>query len=441
MSESASHDPVQLLQRLLRFDTTNPPGNERACIEYIDALLRDAGVETTMLAKDPARPNLVARLRGIGDPPPLLLYGHADVVTTSHQRWSHPPFAGDVVDGVVWGRGALDMKGGLAMMISAMLRAADSPERPDANVMLAVVSDEEAGGVLGARFLVAEHPEAFAGVRHAIGEFGGFPLRVADRRFYLIQVGEKAPCWMQARVSGPAGHGARPMRGGAMAELGTLLTRLDRARLPVHITPVVRSMIEAMVDRLPRLKRLGLRRLLNPAWTDRILRRLGETGRNLEPLFRNTVNATVVRGGEKPNVIPSEITVGLDGRLLPGFTPDDLINELKAAVGARIRFEVLHHDPCPATLDLELVEPLAALLRAADPDAMAIPYLLPGSTDARFFSRLGIQTYGYLPMNLPAGFNFFETIHAADERIPATAIEFGAGVLLEAIRRYPFAAD
>jgi len=436
MSEPNGDRPAEILQRLIRFDTTNPPGDERACIAWVAALLESAGLETAEYAKSKERPNLVARLPGRGEGPPILMYGHADVVTTAHQAWTHPPFAGRIVDEYVWGRGALDMKGGLAMMIAAVLRAVAHGVVPAGDVLLAVLADEEAGGVCGARYLVEDHRDVFAGVRYAIGEFGGFPLRVAGRTFYLIQVGEKQPCWIEATITGPAGHGARPMRDGAMAELGRLLLRLNRFRLPIHITPIVREMIDSMAAALPAVKGSVLRRLLNPRWTDRILAHLGETGRNLEPLFRNTINATLVRGGDKPNVIPSEIALGLDARLLPGFTLDDLLAELRPILGTQIELDVRLYDPDARDLDFGLLDLLGELLCEAEPEAIPIPYLLPGSSDARFFSRLGIQTYGFTPMNLPEEFNFFETIHASDERIPVAAVEFGADILYRLIGHY-----
>jgi len=436
MNGAKGERPVEILQRLIRFDTTNPPGNERPCVEYVADLLASAGLETATYGTSVGRPNLVARLPGKGGAPPLLLYGHVDVVTTAHQTWSRPPFEGEIIDGYVWGRGALDMKGGLAMMIASFLRAAERGVVPSGDVLLAVLADEEAGGVHGARHLVEEHPEVFAEVRYAVGEFGGFPFRVAGRTFYLIQVGEKQPCWLETTITGPAGHGARPMRDGAMAKLGRLLVRLDRARLPIHVTPIVREMIGSMAAALPPTKRFVLRRLLNARWTDRVLARLGETGRNLEPLFRNTVNATIVRGGDKPNVIPSEITLGLDARLLPGFTLDDLLAELRPILGTDVGFDVRLYDPGPADPDLGLLDLLGGLLRRAEPEAIPVPYLLPGSSDARFFSRIGIQTYGFTPMNLPEEFHFFDTIHAADERIPAAAVDFGTDVLFRLIEQY-----
>src|SRR5215212_5350130 len=428
--------PDELLQRLIRFNTTNPPGNERECVEWIDGVLRDSGYETTMLAKDPERPNLLARLKGRDEVPSLLLQGHVDVVPVEGQNWQHPPFDGKNVDGWVWGRGALDMKGGVAMMLAAFLRAKAEGLTPPGDVLLLVLSDEESGGDYGAKYLVEEHARLFDGVRYAIGEFGGFTLYVGRRRFYPIQVGEKQVCWLRAVVRGPAGHGSLPLRGGTMAKLARLLKRLDRRRLPVHVTPVALQFFDTMAAASPFPTGTILRGLLNPRLTDRTLGLLGSKGRAFDPLLHNTVAATIVRGGEKINVIPSEVTVELDGRLLPGYAPTDLVAELHRLVGDEVELEVIRHDPGPAEPDMGLFETLAGILREADPEGIPVPLLFPAITDARFFSRLGIQTYGFLPMKLPAGFNFSQTIHAADERIPAEALSFGAGAIYKALQRF-----
>ena len=427
---------AELLSRLIRFNTTNPPGSEGECVRFLADLLGSASISTKLYSRSPDRPNLIARLPGRAEAPPLLLYGHADVVTTAGQTWSHPPFEGRIIDGSVWGRGALDMKGGVAMMVSALLRAKEEGLRPAGDIVLAIVADEEAGGADGARFLVEQHPDVFEGVRFALGEFGGFPLHLAGRRFYMIQVAEKQPCWLETTLRGRAGHGARPMRGGAMATLGRVLSALDRKRTPIHITPVTRRTIETITRHVSRPKGFILRRLLRPQLTDRILGLLGSTGRTFEPLFRHTVNATVVHGGEKPNVIPSEIVLGLDARILPGFDPEDLLDELRRLIGTDLGFRVLYHDTAPPDLDFGLFDTLGEVLRELDRDAIPVPFLLPGSTDARFFSQLGIQSYGFTPMSLPAGLDFFSTIHAADERIPVEALGFGANAILRVIERY-----
>jgi acetylornithine deacetylase/succinyl-diaminopimelate desuccinylase-like protein len=428
--------PAQLLQDLIRFDTTNPPGKEAECIAYIDRLLAGAGFETKLLADAPDRTNLITRLPGRGDAPPLLLYGHVDVVTTVGQTWKYPPFEGVEAEGYIWGRGALDMKGGMAMLLAALLRARQQGLRPAGDIIFVALADEENAGQHGAKFLVERHADLFEGVRYAISEFGGFSFYIGSQKFYPIQVAEKLPCWMRATLRGPAGHGALTMRGGAMAKLGHLLYRLDKRRLPVHITPAATLMVQALTSALPFPQRLALRQLLNPTLTDLILRSLGKRGQTFESLFRNTVNVTIVRGGEKINVIPTEITIELDGRLLPGFTPDDIIAELHQVIGAPIAFEVFQYEPSVTRIDMGLFDMLAGILRQADPDGIPIPFMLSAFSDARFFSRLSIQSYGFLPMNLPKDFSFQQTIHAADERIPVEALDFGTQAIYQVLERY-----
>jgi acetylornithine deacetylase/succinyl-diaminopimelate desuccinylase-like protein len=428
--------PVELLQNLIRIDTTNPPGNEAECITYINELLKEAGFDTAFFAKDKNRPNLIARLKGRGKAAPLMLYGHVDVVPTAKQAWTYPPFEAKIVDGFIWGRGALDMKGGIAMMLAAVLRAKAEGLTPSGDIVLVILCDEEAGSEYGAKYLVENHSDQFAEIRYAIGEFGGYTAHVGTKKFYPIQIAEKQVCSIKATIRGPGGHGARPMRGGAMAKLADFLHRLDKHRLPVHITPITRQMIEIITSNLSFPNGLIFRQLLNPFLTNSILRLLGDISQYFDPLVHNTVNATIVRGGEKINVIPSEITVELDGRLLPGFSSTDMLTELQQVIGEKVELEVLRHDPNPAEQDMGLFNTLAGILREADPDGIPMPMLLPAFTDACFFSRLGIQTYGFTPMKLPVGFNFFEVIHATDERIPVEAIDFGAKAIYELLKHY-----
>lgn len=428
--------PAELLQKLIRFDTTNPPGDERAIVEYLDGLLTGAGFETTILARDEARPNLVTRLPGRGQAPPLLFYGHLDVVSTENQDWTYPPFEGRIVDGFVWGRGALDMKGEVAMMLSALMRARAEGLAPAGDAILALVADEEVGGVYGARYLVEEHPGLFDGVRYAIGEAGGFTLHLSGRRFYPVMVAEKQSCCVRATVRGRAGHGAVPLRGEAMARLARLLARLDRRRLPVHVTPTARQMIEGMAAPLPAAQRLLLRQLLNPRLADRVLDLLGRLGEPLDPLLHNTVSPTMLRGSGQLNVIPAEVSLHLDGRLLPGYGPDDLLAELGRLLGAEVALEVTYYEPGPPDPDMGLFDLLAGILREADPEGHPMPLLMAGVTDARHFARLGIQTYGFTPLKLPPGLDFWQLVHAADERVPVEALDFGVEALYRLVERY-----
>jgi len=325
-------DSVELLRRLIRFDTSNPPGNERACIECVGGLLTRAGIECRYLASDPGRPNLFARVPGRGDSPPLLVYGHVDVVPADPEEWTHPPFDARLVDGEVWGRGALDMKGGVAMLMSTVLRVASAETRPPGDVLLALAVDEEAGSRAGMKYLVEEHAHLFSGVRYALSEGGGFTQWHSELRFVPISVAEKQRCLIRAAVRGPSGHAASGVTGSASGRLGRLLSRLASRRLPVHVTPVVRTMIEAMARSLPLHERIAARGLLTPALTDPVLAVLGADGRLLAPFFHNTATPTLVHGGVATNVIPAEFSLDLDGRVLPGSTPAKLIAEIDALV-------------------------------------------------------------------------------------------------------------
>lgn len=431
--------PVELLQNLIRFNTTNPPGNEVGCITYINNLLTQAGFETTLVSRVAERPNLITRLKGQGNAPPLLLYGHADVVTVENQRWQHPPFGGELADGCVWGRGAMDMKGGVAMMLAAFLEAKAEGLKPPGDVILVIVSDEEKGGEFGAKYLVENHVAQFAGVRYAIGEFGGFSFYVGKQKFYPIMVAEKGICRIEVTLHGPGGHPTETYHAGTMAKLGKLLQQLDREHLPVHITPATRQMIQTMSSALPFPTNLVLRQLLNPRLTDWMLGLIGKQVEQFEPLLHNTVNATTITGADVPNRIPDRIVVNLVFCLLPGYTPDDAISELRQFVGKDAEVKVVdtsYYEKLPMEPDMGLFGVLSNILREADPEGIPTPLVLPASTDGRVFSRLGIQTYGFLPMNLPSDFLFWQLMHAADERIPVEALTFGADAIYRLLQRY-----
>jgi acetylornithine deacetylase/succinyl-diaminopimelate desuccinylase-like protein len=426
---------VELTRDLIRLDTTNPPGQEHIAVDLVERVLDEAGISSARYENARGRPNLVARLKGRGNAPPFLLQGHVDVVTTVNQEWKHRPFDGEIVDGYLWGRGALDMKGGVAMMVNALLQAQARGGAPG-DLVLAALADEEAGGNQGAKWLVEKHPELFAGIKHAIGESGGVVQHLGGRRFYPIMVSEKRGCQILATLRGPGGHGSIPAHGGAMAKLGAMLTKLDSARLPVHITPPVKLLLEGMRDALDEPWKGRMAMLLDPVHADAALVELGPLGRNLDAALHNTVNATIVSGGLKINVIPSEVQAQLDGRLLPGFGPEDMLRELREVVGPEPELEVQLVGPAQPPIDLSQLDLFASVLRDADPGCVPLPYLVTGGTDARHFAKLGIRTYGFLPLNNPPDFNGSTTIHAADERVPVSALEFGARCVLEAVMRY-----
>jgi acetylornithine deacetylase/succinyl-diaminopimelate desuccinylase-like protein len=432
--------PAELLRRLIRFDTSNPPGNEGPCISYLRELFDRPGASAQVLAETPERPNLVVRVSGRGLAPPLLLQGHVDVVPAAGQAWTRPPFGGDLVAGWVWGRGALDMKGGVAMMVSALLRGLDEGEPPAGDVVLCCLADEEAGGLRGARFLVDRHPGLFAGVRHGIGEGGGATQHLEGRSFYPIRVAEKRVCRLRATVRGPGGHAARWHQGGTVARLGRLLVALDEARLPIHLTPVAERYLREVAAAVPEPARSRVRALLDPRRADAALAQLGPEASVFEPILRHTANPTIVRSGEKINVIPSEAVVELDGRMLPGFEPPQFVAELRAllrgAAGPGLDLE-------PTEVGPRLPEPslggvydlLCEVLRELEPEAIPVPLLMTGATDQRHFARLGIVGYGFLPLRLPVGFGQ-ETVHGADERVPVDALDFGTEALVRVLCRY-----
>jgi acetylornithine deacetylase/succinyl-diaminopimelate desuccinylase-like protein len=261
-------------------------------------------------------------------------------------------------------------------------------------------------------------------------------MDLARRRFYPLMVAEKQLCSVRATLHGAAGHGSLPVHNGAMGRLGRLLTALDRRRLPVHVTPVVRSMLDAIAAEVPAVAAVPLRALLRPRITDRVLDRFGDRAMLFDALLHNTASPTIVRGGHAANVVPGEASVDLDCRLLPGFGPDDVFKELHALARVDMELELLRHDPGPSSPDLALYDTLAGLLRELDPAARPVPLLLPAVTDGRFFARLGIQTYGFLPMQLPKEMRFMELIHAEDERIPVDSVEFGTTAIRRLLERF-----
>ena len=430
--------PVELLRRLIRFDTTNPPGNEAQCIGYIDSLLTSAGIRTTILAQDPVRPNLVARLAGRGDAPPLLLYAHIDVVPTANQVWQYPPFEGRVVNGLIWGRGALDDKGGAAMSLIAFLRAKAEGLTPAGDVVLAMLCDEETGGLFGAKYLVENHPDQFAGVRYAIGEGGGFTFYLGGRRFYPIMVAEKRTSVLNATVCGPTVHAAAALvRGGSAAKLGALLTRLDKAHLPVHVTPVVRQMFEIASSKVRFPTSVVLRQLLRPSLANKVFDLLGSRGEALYPLLHNTVNVTGIHGGEQVGATPAKITVTMLAGLLPGYGPENLCAELRRITGGEVELEVTYPGEIgPERPDMGLYDTLCEIIREGDSQGVPVPLLCSTPTDGRHFARLGIQTYGFQPMKLPPEVDMAKLAHAADERIPVEALEFGARATYRVLQRF-----
>jgi acetylornithine deacetylase/succinyl-diaminopimelate desuccinylase-like protein len=434
----AADEAVEHLGALLRMDTTNPPGNESICAEYLAESLRKDGIEPTLVAKAKGRANVVARIKGNGEAPPLLLGAHLDVVEADAKRWRHPPFSGAIADGYLWGRGALDMKNMAAMslMVVKLLRRSGARLRRD--VIFAGVADEEVGCDFGSRFLVEEHPELVR-AEYALGEVGGFTLHVQGRRFYPIMVAEKGLCWLRVRARGTPGHGSLPREDNANVRLARAVARLGSRRLPQHTTPFVKEFVQKVGATLPMPQRLILERILDPRTAPAVLKILPDRSlaRSFAAVLSNTVSPTVLRGGNKTNVIPSEATCELDGRILPGQTEGSFLAELRAAVGRDVEFEILKSAPPTVTsAKTPLFETLCRTLLRHDPEALPVPYLMPGFTDAKSWSRLGTKCYGFVPLRLAAGVRFADLFHGDDERVPVDGVRWGVRVLYEAVRDF-----
>jgi acetylornithine deacetylase/succinyl-diaminopimelate desuccinylase-like protein len=433
---------VELLRALVRFDTTNPPGNEAECVEFLADTLRGAGVEPEVLSAAPGRANLVARLPGgDGGAAPLLLNGHVDVVAAEAGRWRHPPFAGEVHDGAIWGRGTVDMKQMVAMSVATvgLLARLGVPLRRE--LKLAAVADEEAGCAFGSQWLVDHHPDKVR-AGHALGEVGGATFHLGGRPFYPIQVAEKGIAWMRASATGATGHGSIPRDDNAVVRLSEFLARVGRRRLPLHPSPEVRRFLEALAGLQGRAGRAALPLLLHPRWSSLVLRRgVRDPGmvRLLSAVLRNTASPTVVHAGSKVNVIPGRAEAELDGRIAVGSSEAELLAELRALAGPGIELELLAPSRPPTVTPPgdELFDVLAGVVAEHHPGAVAVPTITPGFTDAKFWSQLGTACYGFAPVRLePDAADFASMFHGDDEHVPVAGLQAGLRMLGDAVARH-----
>jgi acetylornithine deacetylase/succinyl-diaminopimelate desuccinylase-like protein len=425
-----------LCQALIRIDTSNPPGNERPAAELLAGELARAGLEPAVLESAPGRANVVARLGGNGAAPPLLLSAHLDVVGADPAGWTHPPFAGTVADGFLWGRGAIDVKNMAAMSVALLCRLAREKVRLRRDLIVALVADEESGCGLGSSWLCAEHPERVR-AEYALGEGGGFSLHLGARRYVTIGVAEKGYCWVRARWRGEPGHGSMPRADSAPLALCAAVARLGSRRLPAHLTPVVRDFLDTIVAReLPALRPL-VAALARAGALPRLLALLPDpsVGRALGAMLANTATPTVLRAGASPNVIPALGEAEIDGRTLPGQDDTSFLRELGAVLGPGVELEVMRSAPpveC-RPVGSPLYDAIVRVLARHEPAATALPYLVPGFTDAKAFSRLGTRWYGFCPLRLPRELRFAELYHGLDERIPLEGLAWGTRVLGELV--------
>ncbi len=439
--DAAAHEGAfELFRTLLRHDTTNPPGAEAAAARTVADFLADGGLDPEVIETAPGRACTVARLKGTGEKPPLLLAGHLDVVPAEDGPWTRPPFAAEVHEGWLYGRGAVDMKNMVAMSAAILRHLAEGGVTPDRDLIVAAVADEEAGCDHGATYLVDHHPDLVR-AEYALGEVGGFSMYVMGRTFYPVQVAEKGVAWLKATTRGEAGHGSMPRSDSAVVRLAEAVAAMGRTRLPQHTSEVVETYFKSVARHLPAPARQVLPRLLNRHLSGLILDRLlpdPGLARTFSTALSNTVSPTVLRAGTKINVIPGEASVQLDGRTLPGQTAAQLVAELTDLVGEDVAFEVLKEAPPVQTSpDTEVYRIIADALVRADPEGIPVPYLLPGFTDAKAFHRLGTRWYGCAPVRLPkdAGVAFAELYHRPDERIPVDGFHWGLDVLADIVTR------
>ena len=419
---------IDLCRDLIRIDTSNygddsGPG-ERKAAEYVAEQLAEVGLDPAVYEAAPGRASVIVRLSG-SDPAradALLIHGHLDVVPADAADWTHDPFSAELADGCIWGRGAVDMKDMDAMILSAVrdrVRTGRLPARP---VVLAFLADEEAGGILGAHWLVDHHPHLFDGCTEAIGEVGGFSFTVHDDlRLYLIETAQKGIEWMRLTVTGTAGHGSMINDDNAVTELTEAVARLGRHEWPLRITPTVRAFLDGVSEAF------GV--ALDPEDPEQLVATLGSVAKIIGATMRNTTNPTMLRAGYKHNVIPGRAEAYVDGRVLPGHVEEfhATVDEL---LGPNVtRTSLVSDIPLETTFDGALVDAMRTALEAEDPGARAIPYCLSGGTDAKAFSRLGIRAFGFSPLRLPADLDFAGMFHGVDERVPTDGLQFGARVL------------
>ncbi|MER5628602.1 M20/M25/M40 family metallo-hydrolase [Streptosporangium sp. NPDC002544] len=418
---------VGLCRDLIRIDSTNAGDNsgpgERAAAEYVAEKLAEVGLEPQILESDRGRANVIARIAGEDSSrDALLLHGHLDVVPFNAADWAHHPLSGEIADGCVWGRGAVDMKDMDAMILAVVRQRLSEGRRPPRDVVLAFTADEEAGGHYGAQWLVSEHKDLFDGCSEAIGEVGGFSVSIDEaRRLYLIEAAEKGIAWMRLTATGRAGHGSMLNAENAVTELAEAVGRIGRYEWPVRMTQTVRTFLEETS------RALELELDLDDA--EKTVAKLGPLARMIGATLRNTTNPTMLEAGYKANVIPQAATAHVDGRFLPGYE-DEFFQTVDELLGPNVTREFIYHDIAIETgFDGPLVRAMADALLAEDPGALAVPYTLSGGTDLKAFGRMGIRGFGFAPLKLPADLDFSGMFHGVDERVPVDSLRFGVRVL------------
>lgn len=423
---------VAIAQRLIRFDTQNWGGGrsngEREAAEFVAGLLSACGLQPELIESVPGRTSVVTRWAG-SDPslPALVLHGHLDVVPAVAGEWTVDPFSGEIRDGMLWGRGAVDMKNVVGMMLAAVETLTGAGEQPRRDIVLAFFADEENGGVYGSQHVVRTRPELFAGAEYAISEVGGYSVDVDGRTGYLVQTGEKALVWLTLTASGTAAHGSSLGEGNAITRLAEAVARIGR-----HTWPVAQG--DTTAELLRRLENLSGQRL-DIAAPDLLMQTTGTAARYLRSSLRTTANPTGFAAGYKHNVIPGTASATIDARCFPG-EEEATIALVEQLAGPHVQVERTHVDiGFENPTESPMLDTIAALLDEHDPGAVVLPYLMSAGTDSKALSTLGITGYGFAPLKLPPEFEFMAMFHGVDERVPVEAVAFGRRVLTDLIRR------
>ncbi len=422
---TAETEVVDLCRDLIRIDTSNfgdssGPG-ERAAAEYVAASLAEVGIESTILESERGRASVLARWGNQNsDRPGLVVHGHLDVVPAQAADWSVDPFAAEIVDDYVVGRGAVDMKAFDAIMLAVVRDRQRSGRIPDRPILLVFTADEEAGGQLGAHWLVAEHPEWFEGCTEAVGEVGGFSTQVAGQRLYLIESGEKGLAWLRLKAAGTAGHGSMRNPDNAVTHLARALVNLGEHEWPAEPGPSMQILLEKV------------RELTGADGTpDELFEHFGPAARMIGSGLRNSANATMIQGGYKHNVVPGDAVAYVDGRPLPGHDAD-FVQRVQQIAGDTVTVEPYHLDiPLEYPFEGDLVDAMTVSLLKHDPEAHVAPFLMSAGTDAKAWHKLGMRSYGFVPLRLPADLDFTALFHGVDERVPIDALQFGCRVVDE----------
>jgi len=425
---AAEREVVQLCSELIRIESVNTGDpdtigdGEALAARYIRDKLAEVGLRTTYLEATPGRGNVICRLAGADpDRGALLVHGHVDVVPADPAEWAVDPFSGAVQDGYVWGRGAVDMKDMVAMMVAVARDFTTSGYVPPRDLIFAFMSDEEAGGALGSQWLVDRHPELFSGATEAISEVGGFSVSIDDdRRAYLVAAAEKGVAWAHLRATGRAGHGSMINDDNAVSRIAQAVSTLGAHEFPITHTATVDALLASVTE---------LTGLEFPEQDlEMSVSKIGPVARILNATLRNTANPTMLKAGYKANVIPSSAQATVDCRVLPG-SEDTFRDEVAKIVGDGVHIDWTWQPPLEFPFEGALVEAMKAALHAEDPGGTAVPYMLSGGTDNKAFARLGIAGYGFSPLRLPADLDFAALFHGVDERVPVDALTFGTRVL------------